>query len=90
MDAIERGAESKSVLNNAAFNEAVTAMKADIITSWSRNTAPVGGLQEREKLHMKMLLLNELEDKLRMMIDTAERATKAAQNRQNLSKVRRL
>lgn len=90
MDKIERGQDAKSVLKSAAFNESFMAMRADIVNSWSRGTNFFTGRREREKLHAKMVILNELEDKLRLMIETAERAQDAVANRERLSKVRRL
>jgi len=89
MDDIEKGLNAKSVLNNAAYKEAFIALKADIVNQWSRGTNFFTGRKEREKLHIKMVLLDELEVKLSQMITTSEKRVKAIAERDKLAKMRR-
>lgn len=78
---IERGALADSVLNNRVFQESFAELEAKITTEWKQSKCP----EEREKLHLSLLLMKRLESHLKSLVMNGEVAEKVVERRNSLA-----
>lgn len=78
---IERGALAESVLNNRVFQESFAELEAKITTEWKQSKCP----EEREKLHLSLLLMKRLESHLKSLVMNGEVAGKVVERRNSLA-----
>lgn len=78
---IERGALADSVLNNRIFQESFAELEAKITTEWKQSKCP----EEREKLHLSLLLMKRLESHLKSLVMNGEVAGKVVERRNSLA-----
>lgn len=78
---IERGALADSVLNNRVFQESFAELEAKITTEWKQSKCP----EEREKLHLSLLLMKRLESHLKSLVMNGEVAGKVVERRNSLA-----
>lgn len=78
---IERGALADSVLNNRVFQESFAELEAKITTEWKQSKCP----EEREKLHLSLLLMKRMESHLKSLVMNGEVAGKVVERRNSLA-----
>ena len=78
---IERGALAESVLSNRVFLESFEALEAKITNEWKQSKCP----NEREKLHLSLLLLRRLESHLKAILLNGEVAGRVVERKASLS-----
>ena len=78
---IERGALAESVLRNRVFQESFGELEAKITSEWKQSKCP----NEREKLHLSLLMLTRLESHLKSLVMNGEVAEKVVERRNSLS-----
>lgn len=78
---IERGALADSVLNNRVFQESFAELEAKITTEWKQSKCP----EEREKLHLSLLLMKRLESHLKSLVMNGEVAGKVVERRNSIA-----
>lgn len=78
---IERGALAESVLNNRVFQESFAELEAKITNEWKQSKCQ----EEREKLHLSLLLMKRLESHLKALVMNGEVAEKVVERRNSLA-----
>ena len=78
---IERGALAESVLSNRVFLESFDALEAKITNEWKQSKCP----NEREKLHLSLLLLKRLDSHPKSLVMNGEVAGRVVERKNSLS-----